>query len=151
MPAQIEIRAEVRPASPFRLPRGGMDGVARRRGGVLERLLHVGGEPVVLRAAQPALDRVVMGAWAPTREAAEAGLARLRFGLGVDDDLGPFLREFRDDPLDRRVGPPGALDPPAAQGRRVRGAGLGGLRAAHRVRARDRDRAQDRPPPRSPM
>jgi 3-methyladenine DNA glycosylase/8-oxoguanine DNA glycosylase len=98
MPAQVEIRAEVRPASPFRLPGGGMDGVARCRGGVLERLLHVGGEPVVLRAAQPALDRVVMGAWAATREAAEAGLARLRFGLGVDDDLGPFLREFRDDP-----------------------------------------------------
>ncbi len=76
-----------------------MDGVARRRGGVLERLLHVGGEPVVLRAAQPSADRVVLGAWAATsREGAERGLARLRFGLGVDDDLGPFLRAFRDDP-----------------------------------------------------
>jgi 3-methyladenine DNA glycosylase/8-oxoguanine DNA glycosylase len=75
-----------------------MDGVARRRGGVLERLLHLGGEPVVVRAAQPSLDRVVIGAWASTREAAEAGLARMRFGLGVDDDLGEFLREFRNDP-----------------------------------------------------
>ena len=97
MAGLVEIRAEVRPPSPFRLPGGGMDGVVRRRGGVLERLLHVGGEPVVLRAAQPALDRVVVGAWAPTREAAEAGLDRLRFGLGVDDDLREFVREFRDD------------------------------------------------------
>jgi 3-methyladenine DNA glycosylase/8-oxoguanine DNA glycosylase len=94
----VEIRAEVRPASPFRLPGAGMDGVVRRRGGVLERLVHVGDEPVVLRAAQPAADRVVMGVWAATRQAAEAGLARLRFALGVDDDLGPFLRAFRDDP-----------------------------------------------------
>jgi len=98
MAAQVETRVEVRPASPFRLPGGGLDGVARRRGGVLERLLHVRGQAVVLRAAQPAHDRVVLGAWAPTREAAEEGLRRLRFGLGVDDDLRPFLRAFRDDP-----------------------------------------------------
>jgi 3-methyladenine DNA glycosylase/8-oxoguanine DNA glycosylase len=98
MRRQVEIRAEVTPASPYRLPGGGMDGVVRRRGGVLERLLHVRGEPVVLRAAQPAADRVVLGAWAATREAAQAGLERLRFSLGVDDDLRPFLREFRDDP-----------------------------------------------------
>jgi 3-methyladenine DNA glycosylase/8-oxoguanine DNA glycosylase len=98
MRRQVEIRAEATPLSPFRLPRGGMDGVVRRRGTVLERLLHVGGEPVVLRAAQPAADRVVMGAWAATRTAAETGLARLRFALGVDDDLRPFLRAFRDDP-----------------------------------------------------
>ena len=98
MAGQVEIRAEARPVSPFRLPSGGMDGVVRKRGGVLERLLHVDGQPVILRAAQPALDRVVMGAWAPTRAAAEAGLERLRFALGVDDDLSEFLREFRDDP-----------------------------------------------------
>jgi DNA-3-methyladenine glycosylase II len=98
MPHQVELRAEVTPLSPFRLPRGGMDGVVRRRGTVLERLLHLDGEAVVLRAAQPAADRVVMGAWAATREAAEDGLARLRFALGVDDDLRPFLRAFRDDP-----------------------------------------------------
>src|SRR6185312_15868640 len=98
MPEQVEIRVEVRPPSPYRLPSAGMDGVARRRGGVLERLLHVGEAPVVLRAAQPAHDRVVLGAWAPTREAAQEGLRRLRFGLAVDDDLGPFLRAFRDDP-----------------------------------------------------
>ena len=37
----MELRVEVRPAGPFRLPRRlGMDGVTRRRGGVIERLLH---------------------------------------------------------------------------------------------------------------
>jgi 3-methyladenine DNA glycosylase/8-oxoguanine DNA glycosylase len=98
MAGQVEIRAELRPRSPFRLPTGGLDGVARRRGGVLERLLHIGDEPVVLRAAQPALDRVVLGAWAHTREAADEGLARMRFALGVDDDLSEFIHEFKHDP-----------------------------------------------------
>jgi 3-methyladenine DNA glycosylase/8-oxoguanine DNA glycosylase len=98
MAGQVEIRAELRPRSPFRLPGGGLDGVVRRRGGVLERLLHVDGEPVVLRAAQPALDRVVVGAWSRRRDAAEAGLARLRFAVGVDDDLTEFIREFQHDP-----------------------------------------------------
>ena len=52
----IEVRREVRPAWPFRLPgTGGMDAVMRRRGGVLERLLHVGDEPVVIRAALDAV------------------------------------------------------------------------------------------------
>ena len=66
----IEVRREIRPVWPFRLPgAGGMDGVARRRGGVLERLLHVENEPVVLRAAQPSADRVVIGARGATRAA----------------------------------------------------------------------------------
>ncbi len=48
----IEVRREIRPVWPFRLPgAGGMDGVARRRGGVLERLLHVDDEPVAARGA----------------------------------------------------------------------------------------------------
>ena len=62
----VEQRVEIRPAGPFRLPRGGMDGVLRRRGGVLERLLHHEGEPVLVRAAQTAPDRVVLGARAST-------------------------------------------------------------------------------------
>jgi 3-methyladenine DNA glycosylase/8-oxoguanine DNA glycosylase len=94
----VEVRAEVRPPWPYRLPRGGgMDGVLRRRGGVLQRLLHVDDEPVVLRAAQPAADRVVIGARAARREVAAEGLARMRAGLGVDDDLAPFYERFRDD------------------------------------------------------
>ena len=47
--AEVEQRIEIRPAGSFRLPRGGMDGVLRRRGGVLERLLHRDGEPVLVR------------------------------------------------------------------------------------------------------
>jgi 3-methyladenine DNA glycosylase/8-oxoguanine DNA glycosylase len=95
----FEPRLEVRPAGPYRLPRGGMDGVLRRRGGVLERLLHHGGEPVVVRAAQTAPDRVLLGARAGTREAAAHGIARMRFALGVDDDLSAFQRRFARDPL----------------------------------------------------
>jgi 3-methyladenine DNA glycosylase/8-oxoguanine DNA glycosylase len=90
----------VRPPWPFRLPtHGGMDGVLRHRGGVLERLLHHGGEPVVVRVAQSARDRVVFEARAPTPEAAEHGIARMRFALGVDEDLRPFYARFARDPL----------------------------------------------------
>jgi 3-methyladenine DNA glycosylase/8-oxoguanine DNA glycosylase len=95
----VEQRVEIRPEGPFRLPRGGMDGVMRRRGGVLERLLHHEGEPVLVRAAQTAPDRVVLGARASTREAAAHGIARMRFALGVDEDLRAFLRRFACDPL----------------------------------------------------
>ncbi|MEA2195734.1 MAG: hypothetical protein QOG42_2413 [Solirubrobacteraceae bacterium] len=96
----IEVRREIRPVWPFRLPgAGGMDGVARKRHGVLERLLHVGDEPVALRAAQPAADVVLIGARAATSELAEEGIARMRFALCVDDDLRPFYERFRHDPL----------------------------------------------------
>jgi 3-methyladenine DNA glycosylase/8-oxoguanine DNA glycosylase len=101
--AAREVRLEVRPCGPFRLPlRGGMDGVLRRRGGVLERLLHHGDEPVVVRIAQTAPDRVLLGARAGSRAAAEHGIARLRFALGVDEDLSVFRRRFARDPL---IGP----------------------------------------------
>jgi 3-methyladenine DNA glycosylase/8-oxoguanine DNA glycosylase len=96
----MEVREEVRPAGPFRLTvRAGMDGVMRRRGGVVERLLHHGEQPVVVRVAQTAQDRVLFGARARTRPAADHGIARMRFALGVDEDLGPFRRRFRDDRL----------------------------------------------------
>ncbi len=86
---------------PYRLPRrNGMDGVLRRRGGVLERLLHDReDEPVVVRVAQTAPDRVLFGARARTATAARYGIARMRFALGVDDDLRPFHRAFANDPL----------------------------------------------------
>ncbi len=91
---------EVRPPWPFRLPAyGGMDGVLRHRGGVLERLLHHGEQPVVVRVAQPSSDRVVFDASAPTGEAAEHGIARMRFALGVDEDLRAFHARFARDPL----------------------------------------------------
>jgi 3-methyladenine DNA glycosylase/8-oxoguanine DNA glycosylase len=78
--------------------------VLRRRGAVLERLLHVDAgdgppRPVVVRVAQTAPRCVLFGAWAPDRPAAEEAIARMRFALGVDDDLAPFHAAFRDDPL----------------------------------------------------
>jgi 3-methyladenine DNA glycosylase/8-oxoguanine DNA glycosylase len=76
-----------------------MDGTLRHRGGVLERLLHHGETPVVVRVAQTAEDRVLFGACAATREAAAHGIERMRFALGVDDDLRPFLKAFARDPL----------------------------------------------------
>jgi len=96
----VEVREEVRPAGPFRLSlRAGMDGVLRRRGGVLERLLHHGGQPVVVRVAQTAHDQVLFGARAEDPAAAAHGIARMRFALGVDDDLSAFRRRFLRDPL----------------------------------------------------
>jgi len=99
--SQVELRVEVRPASPFRLPRLlGRDGVTRRRGGVIERLLHDGGgQPVAVRVAQTAPDTVLFGARAPSRCGAEHGIARMRFALGVDDDLSGFCRRFAGDQL----------------------------------------------------
>lgn len=96
----VELRVQVTPAGPFRLPRwNGGDGLLRRRGGVLERLLHDGDQPVVVRVAQPARDVVVLGARAATRAAAAHGIRRMRFALGVDEDLRAFLRRFARDPL----------------------------------------------------
>jgi 3-methyladenine DNA glycosylase/8-oxoguanine DNA glycosylase len=99
-PGGGEIRQEVGPLWPFRLPlQSGADGVLRHRGGVLSRLLHHEGKPVVLRVAQTAPETVLFGACADTRVAAEYGIARMRFALGVDEDLRPFHERFRDDPL----------------------------------------------------
>jgi len=76
-----------------------MDGVLRRRGGVLERLLHHEDEPVLVRVAQTAPDQVLLGARAASRTAALDGIERMRFALGVDDDLRAFHRRFSRDPL----------------------------------------------------
>jgi 3-methyladenine DNA glycosylase/8-oxoguanine DNA glycosylase len=97
-----ELRQSVRPRWPFRLPGGAPDGVLRSRGGVLERLLHVDGAPAVVRVAQPARDEVLLGARAVDRETAGEAIARMRFALGVDDDLRPFYDRFAWDPL---IGP----------------------------------------------
>ncbi len=109
-----ELRVEVTPASAFRLPLvNGMDGVLRSRGGVLERLLHRDGEPVHhdgeplhhdgepvhVRVAQTAPDAVLFGARSRDIEAARYGIERMRFALGVDDELSGFYREFAGDPL----------------------------------------------------
>ncbi len=96
----IELRVAVRPRWVFRLPRhGGLDRLTQVRGGVLHRLLWASEEPVVVRVAQPARDQVLFGAVAGDRGPAEWAIARMRFALGVDQDLRPFYERFRSDPL----------------------------------------------------
>ncbi|HEV7400980.1 MAG TPA: hypothetical protein VGN84_12040 [Solirubrobacterales bacterium] len=115
----MSLELEVIPPSPYRLPRyGSEDGVMRVEGGVATRLLHVDGCPVLTRAWEPGGGRVALRAEpldpssiaaprtlaaAPTGEAGEPelelALERMRFALGVDDDLGEFFRRFRRDPL----------------------------------------------------
>ncbi len=100
MTAEEAVRVEVRPPWAFSLPlRNGMDGLTRVRRGVLERLLHHGDEPVLIRVGQPSRDRVVFVARAERREAAEWGVERMRLSLGVDQDLKEFHERFRFDPL----------------------------------------------------
>jgi DNA-3-methyladenine glycosylase II len=96
----VEVRVEVRPRWPFVLPlRSGLDGLARARGGVLHRLVHAGDLPVLVRVAQISPDRVLFGARAADREAAEWGIGRMRLALGIDQDLSAFYERFRFDPL----------------------------------------------------
>jgi 3-methyladenine DNA glycosylase/8-oxoguanine DNA glycosylase len=115
------VEVEVRPPSPYRLPRGSADRTLRVRSGVATRLLHVDGSPVLARAWQPARDRVRFRAEAidpervscpqiaaapaggtARREQLERAIERMRCALWVDVDLSDFYRRFR---RDRLVGP----------------------------------------------
>jgi 3-methyladenine DNA glycosylase/8-oxoguanine DNA glycosylase len=99
----IDLRVEVRPRWHFRLPRGvPRDGLMQNRQGVLHRLLHAGETRVRVRVVQLGRDRVLFGAEATERAAAEWGIERMRVALGVDQDLRPFYERFRFDPL---IGP----------------------------------------------
>lgn len=108
----------VEPPWPYLLPRfGGGDGAMRIRDGVASRLLRVAGSPVLVRAWQPDRRRVALRAEAldpgavtlpsPGGEPGDpagpgqlqTAIERMRFALGVDDDLGEFYRRFRNDPL----------------------------------------------------
>jgi 3-methyladenine DNA glycosylase/8-oxoguanine DNA glycosylase len=114
-----QLEVEVRPLSPFRLPAyGSEDRTMRVSAGVVSRLLQVEGRPVLVRAWEPDRTRVLLRAEAvdsrslvppraipavPSRPAGPAqlrlALERMRFALGVDDDLSEFYRRFRRDPL----------------------------------------------------
>ncbi len=118
-PAGLDVA--VRPPSPYQLGRGSPDRTLRVDRGVATRLLRVEGSPVLVRAWQPAADRVLLRA-EPVEPAAlrrppalaeedppRAGrtqlalaIERMRFALGVDEDMREFHRAFRRDPL---VGP----------------------------------------------
>ena len=90
----VLVREVVRPRWTFRLGPPSVDGLTRRRGDGLVRLLHVDGAPVVVAASG-----VVFAARAADDAAAREGIARMRFASGIDDDLEPFHERFRDDPL----------------------------------------------------
>jgi 3-methyladenine DNA glycosylase/8-oxoguanine DNA glycosylase len=83
------------------MPGAGRDGVLRRRGEVLSRLLHPDGEPVIVRAWGTS-SAVRLSAEARSRPAAAEGLRRMRFALGLDHDLREFHARFRRDQL---IGP----------------------------------------------
>jgi 3-methyladenine DNA glycosylase/8-oxoguanine DNA glycosylase len=93
----VLVREVVVPPWPFRLGPGSRDGLLRRRGDGLVRLVHAP-DPAVVMVAQRG-PRVVFAARAQTEAAGHAGIARLRFALGVDDDLSEFYERFRDDPV----------------------------------------------------
>ncbi len=88
--------------------RVGLDRVNRLRSGVLARLLHADEQPVIVRVAQPAPDRVLFGAQAADRTAAEWGIERMRRAIGVDQDLRPFHERFG---RDRLIGAAMRADP----------------------------------------
>jgi 3-methyladenine DNA glycosylase/8-oxoguanine DNA glycosylase len=113
------LELEARPPSPFRIGRGSTDRTLRVERGIASRLLTVDCAPVLVRAWQRGPDRVAFraepvdpaGLTVPVaceelRPAGAAELAiaveRLRFALGVDEDMAAFHRRFRRDPL---VGP----------------------------------------------
>jgi 3-methyladenine DNA glycosylase/8-oxoguanine DNA glycosylase len=115
------VEVEVRPPSPYRLPRGSADRTLRVRGGIAIRLLHVDGSPVLVRAWQPGRGRVRLRAEAvdpdrvsrppiaavscsgtAKREQLELAIERMRRALCVDLDLTDFYSRFR---RDRLVGP----------------------------------------------
>jgi AraC family transcriptional regulator of adaptative response / DNA-3-methyladenine glycosylase II len=86
----------VRPDGPYSLAlctRHCGDATRRVRDGTLRMALRVG-DGVELASARQLVDgRMVLQA------ESEAGIARLRFSLAIDDDHSEFLRRFADDPL----------------------------------------------------
>lgn len=94
------LEAEVRPPWPYRLPlRGDGDAVMRVRRGIVTRLLHVDGAPVVVRAAQRRDGTVLLRADGEPARSRRVAIERMRFALGVDDDYRPLYDRFRSDPL----------------------------------------------------
>jgi 3-methyladenine DNA glycosylase/8-oxoguanine DNA glycosylase len=93
----------------------GGDLVFRLRGPWLERLLVLDDQPMIVRVREGGRGEFVFAAEAvdpallegpgasslveADEEALEEGIVRLRFALGIDEDLSGFHRAFRDDPL----------------------------------------------------
>ena len=71
----------------------------RVRGGIVTRLPHVEGVPVVVRAAQRRDGQVSLRAEGGSAEGRRVAIERMRFALGVDDDYRPLYDRFRSDQL----------------------------------------------------
>jgi 3-methyladenine DNA glycosylase/8-oxoguanine DNA glycosylase len=113
------IEERLMPRWPYQLRRqGGNDGVGRSRGGVVERMLHVGTSPIRARAWQtreryvhirveridPALVEhpISPDEWEarPAEEGElEIAIERIRFSLAVEEEMGDFYDAFKRDPL----------------------------------------------------
>jgi DNA-3-methyladenine glycosylase II len=97
-PSPARIERDFVPRGPWRMPPLGRDGLLRRRGGAVVRLVHAEGEPVVVAAALCS-GGVRLHAKGRTRGGALGAMDRMRFALGVDHDLSGFHDRFRRDPL----------------------------------------------------
>jgi DNA-3-methyladenine glycosylase II len=90
----------VLPPWPYRLPASGeRDAVMRVRRGIVTRLLHVDGAPIVVRALQRRDGTVRLRADGGLARSRKVAIERMRFALGVDDDYRPLYDRFRSDPL----------------------------------------------------
>src|SRR3954463_14417319 len=89
------------PIGHYRMPGAGRDGVMRRRGRAIVRMLHHEDECVTV-AAWPCSGGVRVRATAPSAAAAAFGVDRIRYALNLDHDLRPFHSAFKRDPL---IGP----------------------------------------------
>ena len=93
----------VRPPWPSEPPRAaGPGGLVQIDGDVVRRALRIDGEIVLAEAAWRG-DEVLLRAHAATEDAAREAIARLRFVLALDDDLEPFHRAHRSDPVLGRI------------------------------------------------
>ena len=87
----------------------------------------------------------MFAARAATEAAAREGIARMRFAVGVDDDLREFHARFRDDPVIGRGRARASRAAGAPDADAVGDAHVGDHRAADRVRARGGDPAAHDP------
>jgi 3-methyladenine DNA glycosylase/8-oxoguanine DNA glycosylase len=93
----------VTPPWPSEPPRSaGPGGLVKLDGGVARRAMRIDGQLALAEAAWRG-DDVLLRAHADTEDAARIALARMRFVLSLDDDLEPFHRAHRRDPLLGRI------------------------------------------------
>jgi 3-methyladenine DNA glycosylase/8-oxoguanine DNA glycosylase len=93
----------VRPPWPSEPPRSaGPGGLVEIKGGVVRRATRIDGE-IALAEAVWRGEEVLLRAHAATEDGAREALRRMRFVLSLDDDLEPFHRAHRADPLLGRI------------------------------------------------